>query len=138
MAKLIEHLPPSIELAAVTAGVQNPVDCGVRRGVGSKPRAGASRPGVLAVDGAGSIIDRAAMFLGVGVASGASTRGVARTRGVTGDELGDSGKDTKTLREGLKGIKSSTLFKSGSSLRIRFFQSKLCSRTVWELEPDGG
>ncbi|KAK5626836.1 hypothetical protein RRF57_002551 [Xylaria bambusicola] len=138
MAKPMEHLPPRIELAAVTAGVQNPVGCGVRRGVGSKPRAGASRPGVFTVDGTGSIIAGAAMFLGVGVASGASIKGVARARGVTGDELGDSGKDTKTLLDGLIGIKSSRLSRSGSSCRISFFQSKHCSRIAWDPEPGGG
>lgn len=37
---------PNIWDVALTAGVQNPLVCGVRRGVGRRPRAGARRPGV--------------------------------------------------------------------------------------------
>jgi len=99
MAKLIEHLPPSREVAVATAGVQKPVNCGVRRGVGSKPRAGASLPGVCTATGAssGSITVGVEILLGERVTSGTSTKGVLLVRGPEGDEIGNPGSDVEAF-----------------------------------------
>jgi hypothetical protein len=55
MAKPIDELLPSMWEAALTAGVLNPLICGVKRGVGKRPKAGAKRPGTYVEGGLGSM-----------------------------------------------------------------------------------
>lgn len=64
MAIPIAELLPKQEELALTAGVQNPLVWGVRRGVGRRPSEGAKRPGVYPV-GVGSMVTAALQGLGV-------------------------------------------------------------------------
>jgi hypothetical protein len=108
------------------AGVQKPFDCGVRRGVGSKPRVGAGRVRLGTTEAViGASLAGVLYVLGVGVSSPDSSE--RPSRGLFKMLRGEAKLRSLVLERSCgRGASPSMLVNSTLSLRMMRFHSRAC------------